>query len=63
MQPSSFPIFSLFHINIRGLRGNLENFLTHLLEELDFRFNIIGITEARIKNGYANLDFNPAIPN
>ena len=35
----------------------------HLLEELDFGFNIIGITETRIKNEYANLDFNPAIPN
>ena len=49
MQPSSFSIFSLFHINIRGLRGNLENFPTHFLEELDFRFNITAITETRIK--------------
>ena len=63
MQPSSFPKFSLFHTNIRSLRRNLENFQTHLLEELDFRFNIICITETGIKNEYANLDFNPAIPN
>ena len=63
MQPSSFPKFSLFHTNIRSLRRNLENFQTHLLEELDFRFNIICITETGIKNEYANLDLNPAIPN
>ena len=63
MQPSPFPKFSLFHTNIGSLRHNLENFQMHLLEELDFRFNIIGITETRIKNKYANLDFNPAIPN
>ena len=62
MQPSSFPKFSLFHTNIQSLRRNFENFQTHLLEELDFRFNIIGITETRIKNEYANLDFNPTIP-
>jgi len=49
MQPSSFPKFSLFYTNIRSLRRNLKNFQTHLLEELDFRFNIIGITETRIK--------------
>ena len=35
----------------------------HLLEDLDFYFSIIGITETRIKNEYANLHFNPAIPN
>ena len=63
MQPLSFPKFSLFDTNVRSLRCNLENFKTHLLEDLDFCFNIIGITETRIKNEYANLDFNPAIPN
>ena len=62
-KPSSFPNFSLFQTNIRSLRRNLENFQTYLLEQLDFRFNIIGITETKIKNDYANLDFNPAIPN
>ena len=31
--------------------------------EFDFHFNIIGITETRIKNNYANLDFSPTIPN
>ena len=41
----------------------MENFQTHLLEELDFHFNVIGITETRIKNEHGNLDFNPVIPN
>ena len=63
MQSSSFPKFSLFDTNIRSLRRNLENFKTQLLEDLDFYFSIIGITETRIKNEYANLHFNPAIPN
>ena len=40
----------------------MENFQTHLLDELTFRFNILGITETRIKNACDNLDFNPAIP-
>ena len=40
----------------------LENFQTHLLDELTFRFNILGITETRIKTTCDNLDFNPTIP-
>ena len=53
--------FSLFHTNIRSLKRNLENFQTHLLDELTFRFNILGITETRIKSTCDNLDFNPTI--
>ena len=53
--------FSFFHTNIRSLKRNLENFQTHLLDELTFRFNILGITETRIKTACDNLDFNPAI--
>lgn len=53
---------SLFHTNIRSLKSNLEKFQTHLLE-LDFHFNIIGITETRIRNELGDLDFNPMIPN
>ena len=52
MQPSSFPKFSLFHTNIQSLRRNLENFQMHLSEELDFRFNIMGITETRINYNF-----------
>ena len=54
---------SLFHTNIRSLKSNLEKFQTHLLEEIDFHFNIIGITETRIGNELGDLDFNPMIPN
>ena len=41
---------SLFHYNVCGLRSNLENLQTHLLNELDFHFNITGVTEIRIWN-------------
>ena len=40
---------SFMHTNIRSLKRNLENFQTNLLDELDFHFNIIGVTEAKIK--------------
>ena len=53
--------FSFFHTNIRSLKRNFENFQTHLLDELTFRFNILGITETRIKSACDNLDFNPTI--
>ena len=38
---------TLFHnnINVRSLKSNLENLQTHLLNELNFHFNIIGVTE------------------
>ena len=42
--------FSVFHNNICSLRKNLENLQTHILDELDFPFSIIGITETRITN-------------
>ena len=42
--------FSVFHNNICNLRWNLENLQTHILDELDFPFSIIGITETRITN-------------
>ena len=41
-------LFSLFHTNVRSLKRNLDNLQTHLLNELGFPFNIIGITETRI---------------
>ena len=52
---------SFMHTNIRSLKRNLENFQTHLLDELDFHFNIIGVTEAKINSSTENLDFNPSI--
>ena len=52
---------SFFHNNVSSLKSNLENFQTHLLDELNFHFSVIGVTETRIRN--ANfIDFNPEIP-
>ena len=47
---------------MRSLRRNLENFQTHLLDELDHDFSVIGVTETKITN-MTKLDFNPQIPN
>jgi hypothetical protein len=38
----------MLHNNVRSLKRNLENFQTHLLQELDFNFSVIGITETKI---------------
>ena len=54
---------SFLHTNIRSLKSNLEKIQTHLLEELDFHFKIIGILETRIRNELGDLDFNTMIPN
>ena len=51
---------TLFHNNVCSLKSNLENLQTHLLSELDFHFNIIGVTETRITNSNF-IDFNPNI--
>ena len=53
--------FSVLHNNVRSLRRNLENFQVHLLDELNFDFSIIGVSETKIISG-KNLDFNPNIP-
>ena len=42
--------FSVFHNNVVSLSRNLENLQTHLLCELEFHFNIIGVTETKITN-------------
>ena len=42
--------FSIFHNNILSINRNLENLQTHLLDELNFHFNIIGVTETKITN-------------
>ena len=41
---------SFSHNNVSSLKGNLENFQTHLLDELNFHFSVIGVTETRIRN-------------
>jgi len=42
--------FSIFHNNVVSLARNLDNLQTHVLCELDFHFNIIGVTETKITN-------------
>ena len=51
---------TLFHNNVCSLKSNHENLQTHLLNELNFHFNIIGVTETRITNSNS-IDFNPNI--
>ena len=45
------------------MNSNLEKFQTHLVEELDFPFSFIRITETRIRNELGDWDFNPMISN
>lgn len=53
-------VFSLFHVNVRSLKRNYENLQTHLLNELGYPFNIIGITETRIVEN-DQFDYHPSI--
>ena len=53
--------FSVFHNNVRSIRSNLEYLESHLLDELDFHFNIIGITETKITNSNSDVVL-PKIP-
>ena len=52
--------FSLIHNNIRSLKRNFKDFQTHLLNELDFPFSNIGVTETKIRNADF-ADFNPSL--
>ena len=52
--------FLIFHNNILSLNRNLENLQTHVLHELNFHFNIIGVTETKITN--SNHACCPTIP-
>ena len=47
--------FSVFHNNIVSLNRNLENLQTQILHEVDFHFNVIGITETKITNANSQL--------
>ena len=53
--------FSVFHNNVISLKGNLENLQTHLLEELGFHFDVLGISETKITNSNVDI-FTPLIP-
>ena len=48
--------FLIFHTNIRSIRRNIDNVQTHL-DELDFQFSVLGLTETKISY-YANSDQN-----
>ena len=48
-------LFSLIHNNVRNLKQNLEKFQSHLLIELNHHFNVIGVTETRIRNANFTL--------
>ena len=54
--------FSILHTNVRSLRRNIDNLQVHLLDELDYRFSVIGITETKITNS-SGLDFNARLSN
>ena len=45
---------SIFHNNIRSLNRNLENLVTHYLQEIGIHFKIIGVTETKITNSNEN---------
>ena len=49
---------SIFHSNIRSIRLNLENLENEIFGELDYHFDIIGLTETRI----TNLNMDVGIP-
>ena len=46
--------FSIFHNNVVSLNGNLENLQTHILEELEFHFDVLEISENKVTN--SNVD-------
>ena len=51
--------FSIFHNNIRSLKKNLDSLQCEILAELDFHFDLLGVTETKI----TNLNEHCAIPN
>ena len=40
--------FSLLHNIVRSLKHDLDDFQVHLLDELQYRSNVIGVTETKI---------------
>ena len=47
--------FSVFHNNVVTHNSNLENLQNQLLHEVDFHFNVIGVTESKITNAYSQM--------
>ena len=52
---SGIPKFSLFHNNVRSLKRNFESLETHLLNELEYNFSVIGKTETKLAKIYRNI--------
>ena len=52
--------FSVFHNNVRSLRGNFKKLEEQLFSDLDFNFDLIGISETKITN--SNQDHSPVVP-
>ena len=50
---------SIFHNNITSLKKNLDSLQCEILDELDFHFDLLGVTETKI----INLNEHCAIPN
>ena len=48
--------FSFLQNIVRSLKRNLDDFQVHLLDELQYRFNVIGVTETKVTEN------NPKIP-
>ena len=49
-------VFIIFNNNVVSLNANLENLQTHILEELEFHFDVLGISETKITN--SNVDIS-----
>ena len=46
---------SFFHNNIVSLNNNLDNLVAYYLDELDFHFNVIGVTETKTTKSNEHL--------
>lgn len=51
----------MIHNNVRSFQRNLKNFQVHLLDELDYEFSLIGVSETNI-NSLKDVDFDPSTP-
>ena len=47
--------FCIFDNNVVSLNANLENLQTHILEELEFHFDVLGISEPKITNSNEDI--------
>ena len=52
---------SIFHDNVRSLKRDIKNLKVQLLDQLDFHFDIIDITETKITNS-SELNLEIQIP-